>query len=69
MKLSLDKRHYYKNNIFSYGNNSKKFYSITRKFLGNESYLNCHPFSNEKLCSLFIEHIDSKVINSCNKII
>ena len=68
MKLSLDKRNYYKNNIFSYGNNSKKFYSITRKFLGNELYLNYPPFSNEKLCSLFIEHFDSKVINICNKI-
>ena len=31
MKLSLDKRNYYKNNI--YGNNSKKLYSITRKIL------------------------------------
>ena len=40
MKLSLDKRTYYKNNIVSYnitiyGNNSKKLYSITRKLLGN----------------------------------
>ena len=56
MKLSLDKRNYYKNNICSYGNNSKKFYSIVRKLLGNESHLNYPPFSNEKLRSLFIEH-------------
>ena len=68
MKLSLDKRNYYKNKIFSYGNNSKKFYSITRKLLGNDSHLNYPPFSNEKLYSLFIEHFDSKVINICNKI-
>ena len=68
MKLSLYKRHYYKNNIFSYGNNLKKCYSITRKLLGNESHLNYPPFSNEKLCSLFIDHFDSKVINMCNKI-
>ena len=68
MKLSLDKRNYYKNNIFSYGNNSKKFYYITRKLIGNESHLNYPPFSNEKLCSLFFEHFDSKVINICNKI-
>ena len=57
MKLSLDKRNYYKHNIFSYGNNSKTFYSITRKLLGNESHLNYPPFSNEKLFSLFIEHL------------
>ena len=31
MKLSLDKINYYKNNIFSYGNNSKNCYSMTRK--------------------------------------
>ena len=68
MKLSLNKRNYYKNNIFSYGNNSKKFYSISRKLLGNESHLNYPPFSNEKLCSYFIENFDSKVINICNKI-
>ena len=68
MKLSLNKRNYYKNNIFSNGNNSKTFYAITRKLLGNESHLNYPPFSNEKLCSLFIEHFDSKVINICNKI-
>ena len=68
MKLSLDKRNYYKKNIFSYGNSSKKLYSITRKLLGNESHLNYPPFSNENLCSLFIEHFDSKVINIYNKI-
>ena len=62
--MSLSKRNYYKNNIFSYGNNSKKSYSITRKLIGNESHLNYTPFSNEKLCFLFIEH--SKVINMCN---
>ena len=33
MKLSFDKINYYKNNIFSYGNNSKELYSITRKLL------------------------------------
>ena len=49
MNLSLDKRNYYKNNIFSYGNNSKKLYSIVRKLIGNESHLNYPPFSNEKL--------------------
>ena len=43
-------------------------YSITRKLLGNESHLNYTPFSNEKLCSLLIEHFDSKVINIFNKI-
>ena len=68
MKLSLDKRNYYKNNIFSYSNNSNTFYSITIKLLGNESHLNYSPFSNEKLCFLFIEHFYSKVINICNKI-
>ena len=68
LSLSIDKRNYYKNNIFSYGNNSKTFYSITRKLLGNGTHLNYPPFSNEKLCSLFIEHFDSKVINICNKI-
>ena len=68
MKLSLDKIIDYKNNILSYGNNSNKLYSITRKLIGNESHLNYHPFSNEKLCSLFIDHFDSKVINICNKI-
>ena len=49
MKLSLDKRNYYKNNILSYGNNSKNVYSITRKLLGNESHLNYPTFPNEKL--------------------
>ena len=48
MKLLLDKTNYYKNNIFSYANNSNKCYYITRKFLGNESPLNYPPFSNEK---------------------
>ena len=66
MKLTLDKRNYYKNNILSYGNNSKNVYSITRKLLGNESHLNYPPFSNEKLCSLFIEYFDSKVIIKYN---
>ena len=68
MKISLDKRNYYKNNIFSYSNNSKKFYSIVRKLIGNESHLNYPPFSNKKLYSLYIEHFYSKVINICNKI-
>ena len=68
MKLSLDKRYYYKNNIFSYGNNFKKYYSITRKILCNESHLNYPPFSDEKSCFLFIELFDSKVIDICNKI-
>ena len=71
MKLTLDKRNYYKNNIFSYGNNLKKCYSrkcfITRKLLGNESHLNYPPFSDVKLCSLFIEYFDSKVINNVIK--
>ena len=34
MKLLIDKRNYYKNHIFSYGINSKKLYSITRKLIG-----------------------------------
>ena len=68
MKLSLYKINYYKNSIFSYGNNSKTFYSIIKQLLGNESHLNYPPFTNERLCSLFIEHFDSKVINICNKI-
>ena len=66
MKLTLDKRNYYKNNIFSYGNNSNFFNSITRKLIGNESHLNYPPFSNEKLCSLFIEYFYSKVIIKYN---
>ena len=68
MKLALDKRYYYQNNIFYYINNSKKLYSITRKLLGNESHINYSSYSNEKLCSLFIEHFDSKVNNICNTI-
>ena len=44
MRLSLDKRNYYKNNILSYGNNSKKLYYIPRKRIGNESHLNYPPF-------------------------
>ena len=66
--MSLDKINYLKNNIFSYGNNSTKLYSITRKLLSNELHLNYSRFSNDILCSLFIENCDYKVINICNKI-
>ena len=32
--------------------------NFTRKLLGNESHLNYPPFSNEILCSLFIQHFE-----------
>ena len=31
----INESYYYKNNIFSYGNNMKNFYSINRKLLDN----------------------------------
>ena len=36
--------------------------------LGNGSHIKYPPLSDEKLCFLFIEHFDSKVINTCNTI-